>query len=112
MGRSLCRSKHLIIKENVLKSFEEETLCSRCLCWGPPNHKIKVSVITELAWQNLASANMFIATNIKPLYRSDFSVIVSSTFASDPHIEVQGQKLLCDRLQTKTDSDWYNPIWR
>lgn len=77
------------LKEKMFSSLSKKKLYVRDVFVGAhPNHKIKVSVITELAWQNLASANMFIATNDpNPFIDPDFSVIVSSTFASDPHIE-------------------------
>lgn len=77
------------LKARMLSSMSKKKLFIRDVFVGAhPSHRIKISVITELAWQNLASANMFIATNDpKPFIDPDFNVIVSSTFASDPQTD-------------------------
>ena len=55
------------------------------LAGADPENTIRIRVITDLAWQSMAAANMFIANNSDlPHADPDFTLIVSSKFAGDP----------------------------
>ena len=55
------------------------------LAGADPENSIRIRVITDLAWQNLASANMFIKnTSETPHIDPDFTMLVCSKFEGDP----------------------------
>lgn len=58
------------------------------LAGADPENSIRIRVITDLAWQNLASANMFIKnTSETPHIDPDFTMLVCSKFDGDPQAD-------------------------
>ncbi len=58
------------------------------LAGADPENSIRIRVITDLAWQNLASANMFIKnTSETPHIDPDFTMLVCSKFDGDPQTD-------------------------
>jgi len=74
------------LKAKVLAYLENRKLYVRDITAGAdPAQKARLRVITDLAWQNLAAANMFIpAKEPVPFIDPDLTIIVANGFAGDP----------------------------
>lgn len=74
------------LKVKLVESLLGEALYVRdVLAGADPENAIRIRVITNLAWQNLAASNMFISNDTgMPHVEPDFTIIVSSKFVGDP----------------------------
>ena len=77
------------LKEMLLASLQVETLYVRdVLAGADPTHFIRIRVITNYAWQNIAASNMFIRNHTpEPHIDPDFTLLVSSKFEGDPAVD-------------------------
>src|SRR5690606_21376145 len=68
------------LKEKIVASLQGGTLYVRdVLAGADPANAIRIRIITNLAWQNMAAANMFIADDSQELHADpDFTLLVSS----------------------------------
>ena len=58
------------------------------LAGADPENSIRIRLITDLAWQSLAAANMFIAIDSdQPHVDPDFTLLVCSKFVGDPETD-------------------------
>jgi len=79
------RFEHL--KAKLIETIQnEKKLYVRDIYAGAdPKHAVSIRVISDQAWQSLASSNMFIASDSdSPHINPDFTMIVSSKFHGDP----------------------------
>ena len=74
------------LKTKIIDSLQGGKLYVRdVLAGADPANTIRIRVITDLAWQNMAASNMFIANNSQePHSDPDFTLLVSSHFVGDP----------------------------
>ena len=74
------------LKNKIIETMKPLRLYVRDVIAGAdPENSIRIRVITDLAWQNLAAANMFIKnSNETPHIDPDFTMLVCSKFEGDP----------------------------
>lgn len=74
------------LKTKLVDSLQGQKLYVRdVLAGADPENTVRIRVITDLAWQNMAASNMFIANNsLEPHSDPDFTIMVSSHFVGDP----------------------------
>lgn len=84
--QSLTAETFQSIKAKMTRAMGQRNLFVRDVFAGAdPAHALRIRVITDLAWQNLAAANMFIdAGEEAPFANPDFTLLVSSQFKADP----------------------------
>ena len=74
------------LKGKLIESLKDESIYIRDVMAGAdPENSLRIRVISNMAWQMLASNNMFIANrSTEPHQDPDFTLIISSKFAGDP----------------------------
>lgn len=74
------------LQTKLTKKMSSQRLYIRDMFAGAdPEHRARVRIITDLAWQNLAASNMFIeTTSTEPHIDPDFTILASSQFSADP----------------------------
>ena len=77
------------LKKKITNTLQNGTIYVRdVLAGADPENTVRLRVITDLAWQSMASSNMFIAnTSGEPHIDPDFTLLVSSRFAADPAVD-------------------------
>jgi len=77
------------LKARMIAHLEKRSLYVRDVIAGAdPAQKARLRVINDLAWQNLAAANMFIqADEAVPFTDPDLTVIAATSFAGDPQAD-------------------------
>lgn len=83
---SLSEEQFSHLRAKLVQKMNAERLYVRDVFAGAdPENTVRVRVITDLAWQNLAASNMFIELKSdQPHIDPDFTILVSSQFAADP----------------------------
>ena len=77
------------LKGKLIDALKDETIYVRDVMAGAdPENSLRIRVISDMAWQMLASNNMFIANrSSEPHQDPDFTLIISSKFAGDPAVD-------------------------
>jgi len=77
------------LKKKITNTLQNGTIYVRdVLAGADPENTVRLRVITDLAWQSMASSNMFIANSSEePHIDPDFTLLVSSRFAGDPDVD-------------------------
>ena len=77
------------VKGKLIDSLKEQPIYVRdVLAGADPENAIRIRVVTNLAWQNMAASNMFIANSTEmPHQDPDFTLLVSSEFVGDPETD-------------------------
>ena len=77
------------LKTKMIETMKPLRLYVRdVLAGADPENSIRIRVITDFAWQNLAAANMFIDYNGEtPHIDPDFTMLVCSKFVGDPQAD-------------------------
>jgi len=84
--QAMDQQKFTALKAKVMAYLQTRKLFVRDVTAGAdPTQKVRVRVITDLAWQNLAAANMFIPpAEETPFMDPDLTIIAATGFAGDP----------------------------
>ncbi|MFZ3151554.1 MAG: phosphoenolpyruvate carboxykinase (ATP) [Anaerolineaceae bacterium] len=87
--QSLDNATFTALKLKLFSALRGQKLFIRDVIAGAdPKQCSKIRVITDLAWQNLAAANLFIpSTQEDAVFDPDFTVIAASNFSADPQID-------------------------
>lgn len=77
------------LKRKILEFLKSKPVFIRDVYAGAhPNYRISIRVISDLAWQNVAAANLFIERIADyPLKDPDFTIIVATGFEADPILD-------------------------
>lgn len=77
------------VKGKMIASLQGGTIYVRdVLAGADPENAIRIRIVTDMAWQNLAASNMFIANDTQePHADPDFTLLVSSKFEGNPEAD-------------------------
>ncbi len=74
-----------------------------CFIGADPSYRLSVRIVTEYAWQALASQNLFIYSGQKHSQKPDLTVLVAPDFYANPNIDnVKSKAAIAINLQKKT----------
>ena len=85
-----------IVHKRMLAYFQgRQAFVRDCHAGADPDYRLKVRIVTELAWHNLFARNMFLVPSDDELgkFEPDFTVIQAPNFQSIPEIDGTGSEV-------------------